>query len=105
MGGAAARRRFLGTLTGLAVVIGALWVFLNAFQPLALRGLRIGAINYHVEFKAAQTMRSRVKVLARMLGKLPWSLFRAARLLLTEDAVIALHPVAVAAGSALAAFT
>jgi GT2 family glycosyltransferase len=70
---------------------------------LALRGLRIGAINYHVEFKAARTMRSRVAVLARMLVKLPWSLFRAARLLLTEDAVIALHPVAVAAGSALAA--
>jgi GT2 family glycosyltransferase len=70
---------------------------------LALRGLRIGAINYHVEFKAARTTRSRVKVLARMLARLPLSLFRAARLILTEEAVIALHPMTVAAGSALAA--
>jgi GT2 family glycosyltransferase len=70
---------------------------------LALRGLRIGAINYHVELKAARTMRSRVRVLARMLARLPMSLFRAARLILTEEAMIALHPVTVAAGSALAA--
>jgi glycosyltransferase involved in cell wall biosynthesis len=70
---------------------------------LAWRGLRIGAINYHVEFRAAQTTGSRGAVLAKMLAKLPLSLFRAARLLLTEDAVIALHPMAVAAGSLLAA--
>jgi GT2 family glycosyltransferase len=71
---------------------------------LALRGLRIGAINYHVEFKAARTMRSRVKLLARMLGRLPLSLVRASRLFVTErKAIIALHPIAVAAGSALAA--
>jgi glycosyltransferase involved in cell wall biosynthesis len=70
---------------------------------LAWRGLRIGAINYHVEFRAAQTMRARGAVLAKMLAKLPLSLFRAARLLLTEGAVIALHPMAVAAGSVLAA--
>jgi GT2 family glycosyltransferase len=71
---------------------------------LAMRGLRIGAINYHVESKAAQTMRSRVKLLARMLGRLPLSLLRASRLFATEQkAIIALHPIAVAAGSALAA--
>jgi hypothetical protein len=70
---------------------------------LALRGLRIGAINYHVQFKAAPTMRSRVLVLAMMLARLPLSLFRAIRLLLTEEAVIALHPMTVAAGSVLAA--
>src|ERR1700681_2941335 len=29
---------------------------------LAFRGLRIGAINYHVQYKAAQTMRSRVEL-------------------------------------------
>jgi hypothetical protein len=40
-GRAAARRRFLGTLTCLAIVIGALWVFLNAFQAVSLRGLRL----------------------------------------------------------------
>lgn len=70
---------------------------------LALRGLRIGAINYHVRLKAAPTTRSRAMVMAKMLARLPLSLFRAARLMLTEDAVIALHPVAVAMGSALAA--
>jgi GT2 family glycosyltransferase len=71
---------------------------------LVTRGLRIGAINYHVELKAARTMRSRVKLLARMLGRLPLSLVRAGRLFVTEQKpIIALHPIAVAAGSALAA--
>jgi GT2 family glycosyltransferase len=71
---------------------------------LALRGLRIGAINYHVELKAARTARSRVRLLARMLGRLPLSLVRAFRLVVTEQrAIIALHPMAVAVGSALAA--
>ena len=71
---------------------------------LALRGLRIGAINYHIEVKAARTPWSRVKLLAKMLAMLPLSLFRAGRLVLTEHkALIALHPMTVAAGSALAA--
>jgi GT2 family glycosyltransferase len=71
---------------------------------LALRGLRIGAINYHVELKAARTARSRLRLLARMLGRLPLSLVRAIRLVVTEQrAIIALHPMAVAVGSALAA--
>jgi GT2 family glycosyltransferase len=71
---------------------------------LALRGLRIGAINYHVQRKAAQTRWSRVKLLAKMLALMPLSLFRASRLFLREHkAVIALHPIIVAAGGALAA--
>jgi GT2 family glycosyltransferase len=71
---------------------------------LALRGLRIGAINYHVELKAARTVRSRFRLLARMLGRLPLSLVRASRLVVTEQrTIIALHPMAVAIGSALAA--
>lgn len=71
---------------------------------LALRGLRIGAINYHIEVKAARTPWSRVKLLAKMLAMLPLSLFRAALLVLTEHkALIALHPMTVAVGSALAA--
>jgi GT2 family glycosyltransferase len=71
---------------------------------LALRGLRIGAINYHIEVKAARTPWSRARLLAKMLLMLPLSLFRAARLMLTEHkALIALHPITVAAGSALAA--
>jgi GT2 family glycosyltransferase len=70
---------------------------------LALRGLRIGAINYHIEVKAAGTAWSRFQLLARMFARLPLSLVRAGRLAVTEKAIIALHPVTVAAGSALAA--
>ena len=71
---------------------------------LALRGLRIGAINYHIEVKAARTPWSRLRVVAKMLAMLPLSLFRAVRLALSgQKALIALHPVTVAAGSALAA--
>jgi len=71
---------------------------------LALRGLRIGAINYHIEVKAARTPWSRARLLAKMFAMLPLSLFRAGRLVVTEHkAVIALHPMTVAVGSALAA--
>jgi GT2 family glycosyltransferase len=70
---------------------------------LALRGLRIGAINYHVELKAARTWRSRVKLLAKLLARLPWSLVRAVKLIVTEQKpIFALHPIVVALGSALA---
>jgi GT2 family glycosyltransferase len=72
---------------------------------LALRGLRIGAINYHVQRKVAQTLWSRVKLFAKVLALMPLSLFRAIRLAVTEHRVlIALHPVMVAAGGALAVF-
>jgi GT2 family glycosyltransferase len=71
---------------------------------LLLRGLRIGAINYHVQRKAAKTIWSRAGLLAKMFAMLPMSLFRAGRLGFTEQkAVIAMHPMIVAAGSALAA--
>jgi len=71
---------------------------------LALRSLRIGAINYHIEVKAALTVWSRARLLGKMLTLLPLSLLRAGRLLLGGGrAVVALHPVIVAAGSALAA--
>jgi GT2 family glycosyltransferase len=71
---------------------------------LVIRGLRIGAINYHIEVKAARTTVARAKLLAKMLAMLPLSLFRAGRLAATEHkALIALHPMTVAVGSALAA--
>ncbi len=70
---------------------------------LAWRGLRIGAINYRVQFNGARTMTSRARVLVKVLAKVPWSLVDAARLMLTEKAIIALHPLAVAVGSVLAA--
>jgi len=70
---------------------------------LAMRGLRIGAINYHVELKAARTLRTRLRLLAKLLVRLPWSLVRAARSIVTEQRpLFALHPMAVALGSALA---
>jgi len=71
---------------------------------IAQRGLRIGATNYRVQRKAALGAAARAHVFALMLGRLPLSLFRAARLLLTNKAVVAMHPVTVALGSALAAF-
>jgi GT2 family glycosyltransferase len=71
---------------------------------LVVRGLRIGAINYHIEVKAARTTVARARLLAKMLAMLPLSLIRAGRLVATEHtALIALHPMTVAVGSALAA--
>jgi GT2 family glycosyltransferase len=71
---------------------------------LVVRGLRIGAINYHIEVKAARSFVARVKLFAKMFAMLPLSLIRAGRLVVTEQkAMIALHPMTVAAGSALAA--
>jgi GT2 family glycosyltransferase len=71
---------------------------------LVLRGLRIGAINYHIEVKAARTVGARMRLIAKMFAMLPLSLLRAGRLVLTEHkTLIALHPMTVAAGSALAA--
>jgi GT2 family glycosyltransferase len=70
---------------------------------LALRALRIGAINYQVERKVASTLGSRLKLFAKVLALMPLSLFRAVRLAIAErKMLIALHPVIVAAGSALA---
>ena len=70
---------------------------------IALRGLRIGAINYHVELKGARTMQLRLKLLARLLARLPLSIVRAISLIITEQKpLFALHPMAVAVGSALA---
>ena len=71
---------------------------------LALRGLRIGAINYRVQHKAARTVWLRVRLLLKMLALFPLSLHRATLLYIIErHAIIAMHPIAVATGGALAA--
>jgi GT2 family glycosyltransferase len=71
---------------------------------LAMRGLRIGAINYHIQRKATRTVWAKARLVAKMLAMLPLSLLRASQLVLTEHkAVIAMHPMTVAVGSALAA--
>jgi GT2 family glycosyltransferase len=70
---------------------------------LAQRGLRIGAINYHVQRKVAQTPLSRAKLFAKVVASMPLSLLRATRLAATEHKMlIALHPIIVAVGGALA---
>jgi len=76
----------------------------TSFGWIVKRGLRIGAINYRVQSKAAQGAAARVWVFAQMLGRLPLSLVRAAGLLKSSTAVVAMHPVMVALGSLLAAF-
>ena len=71
---------------------------------IAMRGLRIGAINYHVQRKLAGTVWSQARLILKMLALLPLSLLRAVRIAWAERAaLIALHPVIVAAGGALAA--
>jgi GT2 family glycosyltransferase len=71
---------------------------------LAARGLRIGAINYRIRAKVTRTPFDRATLLARVLATLPLSLWRAVRIALTERRLmIALHPVTVAIGGALAA--
>ena len=71
---------------------------------LIMRGLRIGAINYHVQRKATQTLRSRVRLTLKLLAALPLSLIQAAHSVATErKATIAMHPMTVALGGALAA--
>jgi len=76
----------------------------TSFSWIAKRGLRIGAINYRVQSKAAQSAAARARVFARMIGRLPLSLVRSARLLTSSKAVIAMHPMMVALGAAFAAF-
>ena len=71
---------------------------------LITRGLRIGAINYHVQRKATPTVWSRIRLDLKLLAALPLSLGHAVRAVLTErKATIAMHPMTVAIGSALAA--
>ncbi len=70
---------------------------------LAQRGLRIGAINYHVQRKVAHSTLSRAKLFAKVLALMPLSLVRAARLAAIEHkTLIALHPMIVAVGGVLA---
>lgn len=76
----------------------------TSLRWLVLRGLRIGAINYHVQRKVAPNRWSRAVLTLKMLAALPMALPRAVRLALSEHrAVIAMHPMTVAVGSALAA--
>jgi glycosyltransferase involved in cell wall biosynthesis len=67
------------------------------------RCLRIGAINYHIERRAANSVWWRAAVIAKMFGLVPFSFFRVARLFLRQQqAIVAMHPMLVAIGSALA---
>jgi GT2 family glycosyltransferase len=77
----------------------------TSLKWLVTRGLRIGAINYHVQRKATPTRWLQAKLTVKLLAALPLSLIYAAHAVLTErKGTIAMHPVTVAIGSALAAF-
>jgi hypothetical protein len=77
----------------------------TSLKWLAMRGLQIGAINYHVQRKATPTFWLRAKLTAKLLAALPLSLGYAVHAVLTErEWTIAMHPVTVAIGSVLAAF-
>jgi GT2 family glycosyltransferase len=72
---------------------------------LVLRGLRIGVINYRVQRKLAGTPWLKTRLALKVLALLPLSLFRAIGLMLSRrQPLIAMHPIIVAAGTALAAF-
>jgi GT2 family glycosyltransferase len=72
---------------------------------LVTRGLRIGAINYHVQRKATPTVWLQTRLTLKLLAALPLSLLYAARAALIErERTIAMHPITVAIGSVLAAF-
>nr|WP_245310770.1 glycosyltransferase [Bradyrhizobium valentinum] len=76
----------------------------SSLKWLAMRGLRIGAINYHVQRKATPTLWLRAKLTAKLLAALPLSIVYAVGVILTErERTIAMHPITVAIGSALAA--
>lgn len=71
---------------------------------LIARGLRIGAINYHVQRKATPTFWLRARLTFKLFAALPLSLVLAACAVLTErERAIAMHPMTVAVGSVLAA--
>jgi GT2 family glycosyltransferase len=75
----------------------------TSLRWLITRGLRIGAINYHVQRKATPTLWSRARLGLKLFAALPLSLTYAARAFSTErKASIAMHPMTVAVGSALA---
>jgi len=70
---------------------------------LVRRGLRIGAINYHVQWKIARGLLARTRLAAKMALLLPVSFVRAAALLASgQSTLIVCHPIIVALGSALA---
>lgn len=71
---------------------------------LITRGLRIGAINYHVNAKAAPTVWSRIRLDLKLLAAAAAvARPRGAWALTERKATIAMHPMTVAIGSALAA--
>ena len=77
----------------------------TSLKWLVLRGLRIGAINYHVQRKATPTRWLRAKLNAKLLAALPLAIVQAVSALFGgRKGAIAMHPVTVAVGGALAAF-
>lgn len=69
------------------------------------RGLRIGAINYHIEMSTAASRLGRLRPLLKSAAIVPLALFRAARLALSgKPLMVAVHPIVIACGRILAPF-
>jgi glycosyltransferase involved in cell wall biosynthesis len=76
----------------------------TSFGWLTSRGLRIGAINYRVESNLAHGLAAHLRLVAKTLLLLPLGVFRALRLVSSgQRLTVALHPLAVSIGRALAA--
>ncbi len=69
------------------------------------RGLRIGAINYRIDRKRANSFTAKLKLVAKNCALAPVSCMRAARLAWrAEPAMVVAHPMLIAAGRLFAAF-
>jgi GT2 family glycosyltransferase len=69
------------------------------------RGLRIGAINFHIERTASVTLSARTRLIARTVGLVPLSLWRSVKLAAQrKPALVVLHPCVIALGRILAWF-
>jgi glycosyltransferase involved in cell wall biosynthesis len=69
------------------------------------RGLRIGAINFHIERAASATLSGRARVIAKTIGLVPVCLWRSLKLAAQgKPALVVVHPSVIALGRILAWF-
>jgi GT2 family glycosyltransferase len=67
------------------------------------RGLRIGAINFHIDQASSRSLFGRLRLAAKSAALVPVSAFRALKLLMRgRPALVSLHPMVVAAGRLMA---
>ncbi len=77
----------------------------NRVQPawILRRGLRIGAINFHVDEASSRSAFGRARLIAKNVALVPVSAFRSLKLLaLGKPALVAAHPMVIAVGRLMA---